>query len=176
MQWMMSSKNILLTGSDKAGKSALLRALAGEPAEEQLPSPTRMPVAEHFTHDGKPYSFCELRRDKVERWTWEQWSRRADAIVFMLDAAEDEDGCMNEAISELIWLLESAPLHDVPVLVLCNKIDLRAARSPAELAHRTDLARYTCTQARPLAMYFCSVRRQMQGTAEAFGWLFSMIV
>jgi ADP-ribosylation factor-like protein 8 len=65
---------------------------------------------------------------------WERYCRGVHAIVFMVDAADEEK--LEPARNELLQLLEKPQLESIPVLVLGNKKDLPNALDERELIER----------------------------------------
>jgi ADP-ribosylation factor-like protein 8 len=65
---------------------------------------------------------------------WERYCRGVNAIVFMVDAADEEK--LEAARIELLQLLDKPQLESIPVLVLGNKKDLPNALDERELIER----------------------------------------
>lgn len=68
---------------------------------------------------------------------WERYCRGVQAIVFVVDAADQDS--LDQARSELLELLTKPSLGGIPLLVLGNKNDLPGALSTGELIDRLDL-------------------------------------
>lgn len=68
------------------------------------------------------------------RSMWERYCRGVNAIVFMVDAADEEK--LDAARIELLQLLDKPQLESIPVLVLGNKKDLPNALDERELIER----------------------------------------
>lgn len=58
---------------------------------------------------------------------WEEFYSNADAVVFMVDSADNQR--FDEAKTELRQLLDSEELKSVPILVFGNKSDLEVSES-----------------------------------------------
>lgn len=65
------------------------------------------------------------------RTMWERYCRGVNAIVFVVDSADEEK--IDSARQELRNLLERPLLAGIPVLVLGNKNDLKGALGVEEL-------------------------------------------
>ena len=118
---------VVIAGRPNAGKSSLLNRLAGYEAAIVTPIPgtTRDVLRERIHLDGMPLHVLDtagLReaRDEVEEEGIRRAHaemRRADRVLFVIDAAADPDG---RAYTE-----ERARLPpDVPVTIVLNKCDL----------------------------------------------------
>jgi len=71
------------------------------------------------------------------RSMWERYCRGVNAIVYMVDAADQEK--VEASKTELHSLLDKPQLHGIPVLVLGNKRDLPGALNEKELIERMNL-------------------------------------
>lgn len=65
---------------------------------------------------------------------WERYCRGVNAIVFMVDAADEDK--LEASRNELIQLLDKPQLEAIPVLVLGNKKDLPNALDERQLIER----------------------------------------
>lgn len=72
------------------------------------------------------------------RSMWERYCRGVNAIVFLVDAADEEK--MEAAKNELMQLLERPQLDGIPVLVLGNKRDLPGALDEQQLIDKMNLS------------------------------------
>lgn len=68
---------------------------------------------------------------------WERYCRGVQAIVFVVDAADQD--VLEQARSELQELLAKPSLRGLPLLVLGNKNDIPGALSTGELIEKLDL-------------------------------------
>ena len=71
------------------------------------------------------------------RSMWERYCRGVQAIVFVVDAADQD--LLDQARNELLELVTKSSLSGIPLLVLGNKNDLPGALSTGELIDRLDL-------------------------------------
>lgn len=67
------------------------------------------------------------------RASWDAYYQHAEAVIYVIDAAEDSQACLTSKL-ELFNLLIHNDLKDAAILVLANKIDLPNARNAAEVA------------------------------------------
>lgn len=65
---------------------------------------------------------------------WERYCRGVNAIVFMVDAADEDK--LEASRNELMQLLDKPQLEAIPVLVLGNKKDLINALDERQLIER----------------------------------------
>lgn len=71
------------------------------------------------------------------RSMWERYCRGVQAIVFVLDAADQDT--VEQARNELLELLAKPSLRGIPLLVLGNKNDIPGALSTGEIIEQLDL-------------------------------------
>ncbi|PSN41570.1 GTP-binding protein SAR1a [Blattella germanica] len=111
------------------------------------------------------------------RRVWKDYFPAVDAIVFLVDASDQER--FDESKKELISLLTDEQLSNCPVLILGNKIDRTDAVSEDALRTLFDLYGQTTGKGkvpraelpgRPLELFMCSVLKR-QGYGEGFRWL-----
>jgi GTP-binding protein SAR1 len=125
------------------------------------------------------------------RRVWKDYFPAVDAIVFLVDAADQER--INESRNELISLLNDEQVATAPVLVLGNKIDKPSALSEEHLKYYLGIAQHTTGKgqinrselsSRPIEVFMCSILRrqgtylvrvllksQFLGYGEGFRWL-----
>lgn len=90
------------------------------------------------------------------RSMWERYCRGVNAIVFMVDAADEEK--LEASRNELFQLLDKPQLESIPVLVLGNKKDLPMALDEKQLIERMNL---NSIQNREICCYSISCKEKM---------------
>eukprot|EP00316_Scyphosphaera_apsteinii_P010077 CAMPEP_0119309106 /NCGR_PEP_ID=MMETSP1333-20130426/14255_1 /TAXON_ID=418940 /ORGANISM="Scyphosphaera apsteinii, Strain RCC1455" /LENGTH=247 /DNA_ID=CAMNT_0007313025 /DNA_START=22 /DNA_END=765 /DNA_ORIENTATION=+ len=166
---------LLVIGLDNAGKSTLLTMLLRNKVEPHLP--TQQPVTDVIRIGSLKLRAVDMGGHAIARRMWRQYSQEADAVVFLVDAADRER--FQEAALELHKLLagNALPAH-APVLVLGNKVDLPQAAREDELYYCLGLDALarpgTAGVPRPLQLCMCSV---FEGTGFPAGldWLATCI-
>ncbi|AKU37472.1 GTP-binding protein [Scale drop disease virus] len=157
------SGKILFLGLDNAGKTALLHMLKYNCMKEH--NPTLHPTSEQLTIAGITFSTFDLGGHIQARRMWQNYFHVVDAIVYIVDCADLTR--LTEAKIEFDALLNDELLHDVPILVLGNKIDKQNAIGEVELRHIFGIYGQT---SRPVEVFMCSVLKQ-QGYGSGFRWL-----
>jgi len=160
--------SFLMIGLDNAGKTSLLQKL--KYGQVRLVIPTQRAKLEEVCVANVTFAAWDLGGHAQVRSAWRDYFISADAVCFMLDAADLDR--TEEARDELALLLTDPALRNVPVCVLANKCDLEAARSFDETVFLTG-ARET-DRTGPTKIFRCSV---LDGTgyAEALLWLASLL-
>jgi GTP-binding protein SAR1 len=166
---------ILLLGLDNAGKTTLLHMIRDDRVVTH--APTQRATKEELTLGGVLLECYDLGGHEEAREIWKDYFVDANAIVFMVDAAEPAR--FAESKRELDSLLTSEALRRVPVLVLGNKVDLPNAVPEAALRQALGLQHTTgknvrmsevSTVIRPIELFMCSVVNRF-GFADGFKWV-----
>ncbi|KAF7875364.1 hypothetical protein EAF04_002536 [Stromatinia cepivora] len=128
--------DITMIGLQNAGKTSLLRVLAG--GEFTLDSIPTVGFNMKRVQKGHVTLKCwDLGGQPRFRSMWERYCRGVNAIVFIVDSADPD--ALPIAKDELHLLLEKPVLQGIPLLVLGNKSDLENKLSVDELIERLDL-------------------------------------
>ncbi|PBP21260.1 ADP-ribosylation factor-like protein 8B [Diplocarpon rosae] len=128
--------DITMIGLQNAGKTSLLRVLAG--GEFTLDSIPTVGFNMKRVQKGHVTLKCwDLGGQPRFRSMWERYCRGVNAIVFIVDSADTD--ALPVATDELHLLLEKPVLEGIPLLVLGNKSDLRNHLSTDELIDALDL-------------------------------------
>jgi ADP-ribosylation factor-like protein 8 len=128
--------DITMIGLQNAGKTSLLRVLAG--GEFTLDSIPTVGFNMKRVQKGHVTLKCwDLGGQPRFRSMWERYCRGVNAIVFIVDSADTE--ALPIAKDELHLLLEKPVLEGIPLLVLGNKSDLEEKLSVDELIDALDL-------------------------------------
>ena len=112
---------VLVLGLDGAGKTSIVHVLdKGEFAE------VPMTVSYNYTQlrkkKHKHFIIWDIGGQEKLRQTWRHYFFGIKVLVFVLDASDRQR--LREAHHELHMLVEDEMLKDVPLLVLCNKMDV----------------------------------------------------
>ncbi|KXL42918.1 MAG: hypothetical protein FE78DRAFT_476307 [Acidomyces sp. 'richmondensis'] len=128
--------DITMIGLQNAGKTSLLRVLAG--GEFTIDSIPTVGFNMKRVQKGHVTLKCwDLGGQPRFRSMWERYCRNVNAIVFIVDSADR--GALDVAKEELHSLLEKPAMEGIPLLVLGNKSDLSDHLTVDELIERLDL-------------------------------------
>ncbi|KYG43776.1 hypothetical protein M433DRAFT_145522 [Acidomyces richmondensis BFW] len=139
--WLLSlfwatEMDITMIGLQNAGKTSLLRVLAG--GEFTIDSIPTVGFNMKRVQKGHVTLKCwDLGGQPRFRSMWERYCRNVNAIVFIVDSADR--GALDVAKEELHSLLEKPAMEGIPLLVLGNKSDLSDHLTVDELIERLDL-------------------------------------
>ncbi|KAL9120347.1 MAG: hypothetical protein Q9187_003096 [Circinaria calcarea] len=128
--------DITMIGLQNAGKTSLLRVLAG--GEFTIDSIPTVGFNMKRVQKGHVTLKCwDLGGQPRFRSMWERYCRGVNAIVYIVDAADKE--ALPIAAEELHALLEKPVLDGIPLLVLGNKSDLPEKLSVDQLIEALNL-------------------------------------
>ncbi|KNH04739.1 Small GTPase superfamily ARF/SAR type [Perkinsela sp. CCAP 1560/4] len=170
---------ILFLGLDNAGKTTLLGKLSTDQVQNHRP--TMHPNVEDLSLGGIKLKTFDLGGHAAARRLWRDYFTKADAVVFMVDAASPER--FPEVRIELDELLQAEEIIDSPFLILGNKIDMtNRAVSEEELKAAIGISgrttgkgpRSICKGIRPMEVFMCSVVKRT-GYGDGFRWLSSYL-
>jgi len=132
--------DITMIGLQNAGKTSLLRVLAG--GEFTIDSIPTVGFNMKRVQKGHVTLKCwDLGGQPRFRSMWERYCRGVNAIVFIVDSADRE--ALPVAKEELHILLEKPAMEGIPLLVLGNKSDLRGHLTVDDLIDALELKRVT---------------------------------
>ncbi|EAT89818.2 hypothetical protein SNOG_03087 [Parastagonospora nodorum SN15] len=136
--------DITMIGLQNAGKTSLLRVLAGgeftveyvnvKLLAAQAGGNSNLRIQVYLLTSGNSW---DLGGQPRFRSMWERYCRGVNAIVFIVDSADKE--ALPVAREELNLLLEKPALEGIPLLVLGNKSDLPNKLSVDELIEALNL-------------------------------------
>ncbi|GJY16387.1 ADP-ribosylation factor-like protein 8A [Tanacetum coccineum] len=129
-----------LIGLQNAGKTSLVNVVAtGGYSEDMIP--TVGFNMRKVTKGNVTIKLWDLGGQPRFRSMWERYCRAVSAIVYVVDAADQENLSISK--SELHDLLSKPALNGIPLLVLGNKIDKDGALSKQALTDQMDLKSIT---------------------------------
>jgi len=132
---------ILMLGLDNSGKTTALKSLAGEDVSHI--TPTQGFNIKSVTTEGFKLNVWDIGGQKHIRPYWKNYYSNTDAIVYMVDSADNRR--MDEAADELASLMNEEALKGVPLLIFANKQDLLNAAEPSKIMEDLDVCKTTST-------------------------------
>lgn len=165
---------ILFLGLDNAGKSTLLARLKNDKMTQM--DPTTHAKSEELVIGNVRFKAFDLGGHFAARKAWKNYFPTVNGIIYMVDSAAGER--FEESREELMKIMSSPELENVPLIILGNKIDLDNAVGEDELRMAHGLASKTSFgvekksefDGRPCEVFMCSVAKKT-GYAEGFRWL-----
>nr|GEU73299.1 ADP-ribosylation factor-like protein 8a [Tanacetum cinerariifolium] len=145
LNWLRSlffkqEMELSLIGLQNAGKTSLVNVVAtGGYSEDMIP--TVGFNMRKVTKGNVTIKLWDLGGQPRFRSMWERYCRAVSAIVYVVDAADQENLSISK--SELHDLLSKPALNGIPLLVLGNKIDKDGALSKQALTDQMDLKSIT---------------------------------
>ncbi|EYB95075.1 hypothetical protein Y032_0164g3549 [Ancylostoma ceylanicum] len=124
---------LTLVGLQNSGKTTFVNVIAsGQFTEDMIP--TVGFNMRKITKGNVTIKLWDIGGQPRFRSMWERYCRGVNAIVFMVDAADEDK--LEASRNELMQLLDKAQLDAIPVLVLGNKKDLPGALDERQLIER----------------------------------------
>ena len=123
---------IIIVGLHNAGKTTILYKLALN--EVVITQPTIGSNVEEVSHQNVKLQVWDLGGQESLRSAWDAYYENAEAVIYVVDAAESSAQNLLLSKMEFFNLLYHNDLKEAVVLVLANKIDLPTARDAGEIA------------------------------------------
>ncbi|GLC43779.1 hypothetical protein PLESTB_000907100 [Pleodorina starrii] len=158
---------LLIVGLTNSGKSTVVARLTKEPVADV--APTVGFAVESVKVDGLSVTIFDMSGNSRYHELWKLYYKETTAVMFVLDAADQAR--FPEADAVLQELLKADQLKKVPLLFLCNKMDLDTAAKPAEVAAALHLPTAT---SRGFQLQSCSALRD-EGIKEGMQWLLDQV-
>ena len=170
------SARILILGLDNAGKTTLLYRMKTGVVSTFVP--TQRTNVEEFEHGGVSFKAFDVGGHEVVRKLWADFMTEVDAVVFVVDAADDErlaearDALHKAAATMATAGLEAEVQPPVPLLLLANKADVPSAQPAVALEASLELRELRRRRGGGAAtrLVACSMLSGV-GLPEAFAWL-----
>ena len=163
--------NIVFLGLDNAGKSALLHVLKTDRVTQTRP--TIHPHSEELKMGNLVLNTYDLGGHVTARKIWKDYFPAVSAILFLVDSVDTKR--FPEAYTELVKILETPELVNIPIAILGNKIDMAGAVSIEELKealHYDELL--ADNENRPMEIFMVSVTKKI-GFTQALEWISTKI-
>uniref|UniRef100_A0A0N4ZBR1 EOG090X0DLH n=1 Tax=Parastrongyloides trichosuri TaxID=131310 RepID=A0A0N4ZBR1_PARTI len=128
---------LTLVGLQYSGKTTFVNVIARDQFSEDM-IPTVGFNMRKITKGNVTIKLWDIGGQPRFRSMWERYCRGVNAIVFLVDAADEEK--MEASKNELMQLLERPQLDGIPVLVLGNKRDLPGAYDEQQLIDKMNLS------------------------------------
>ncbi|VVC89658.1 ADP-ribosylation factor-like protein 6 [Leptidea sinapis] len=159
--------SVLVLGLDNSGKSTLLNALRPPDQRAQYTVPTVAQQQDHFQSGGVSFSAWDVAGAARMRPLWERHYRRADAVIFVVDAADHLRLVVAREELELMLAHPDMFGRRVPLLVFANKSDASLALSASHVAAALGLERIS-----DKPWHICaSSALSGAGVADGIAWL-----
>jgi small GTP-binding protein len=114
---------VFLFGIDDVGKSSLVRRLKTGEYNDNYFTPTRKFDIEYIpAEENGLFAVWDMPGQKSFRKKWLKGLQDSNIIIYMIDVANQRR--FEESRKELWNVLRNNELYGVPLLLLCNKIDL----------------------------------------------------
>ncbi|PAV85461.1 hypothetical protein WR25_07005 isoform B [Diploscapter pachys] len=124
---------LTLVGLQNSGKTTFVNVIAsGQYSEDMIP--TVGFNMRRITKGNVTIKLWDIGGQPRFRSMWERYCRGVNAIIFMVDAADEDK--LEASRNELMQLLDKPQLDAIPVLVLGNKKDLPGALDERQLIEK----------------------------------------
>ncbi|KAH0520113.1 ADP-ribosylation factor-like protein 8A [Microtus ochrogaster] len=145
---------LTLVGLQYSGKTTFVNVIASGQFNEDM-IPTVGFNMRKITKGNVTIKLWDIGGQPRFRSMWERYCRGVSAIVYMVDAADQEK--IEASKNELHNLLDKPQLQGIPVLVLGNKRDLAGALDEKELIEKMNLS---AIQDREICCYSISCKEK----------------
>jgi len=145
---------LTLVGLQNSGKTTFVNVIAsGQFTEDMIP--TVGFNMRKITKGNVTIKLWDIGGQPRFRSMWERYCRGVNAIVFMVDASDEDK--LEASRNELLQLLDKPQLEAIPVLVLGNKKDLPNALDEKQLIEAMNLS---AIQDREICCYSISCKEK----------------
>ncbi|XP_045762979.1 high-affinity hexose transporter HXT6-like [Maniola jurtina] len=168
--WMsggVTQATVLVLGLDNSGKSSLLNALRPPEQRAALTVPTVAQQQDNFQSGGVSFSAWDVSGAARMRALWERHYRYANAVIFVVDAADHLRLVVAREELELMLAHPDMFGRRIPLLVLANKSDASHALSATQVAAALALERIAD---KPWHICACSALTG-SGLPDGIAWL-----
>jgi len=158
---------IVMVGLDNSGKTTVLNAL--KPKKASLETvPTVGFATEEFQKHGVNFCAFDMSGQSRYRNLWEHYWGDVEGIIVVVDATDKLRFAVVK--DEMETMLQDARVQEkkIPILVLCNKMDVAGATQPSDLADILQLEQLLSD--RPYQVAGCDALKG-EGVEEATAWI-----
>lgn len=169
---------VLFLGLDNAGKTTIIRVCENDfkpPDDIEDVKPTVGHTVTHFkSREKKEVQFgaWDLSGKEMYRSLWKHYYKDTDALIFVVDATDDEDR-LDEAKEVLHQVLSEIDLKDAILLVCANKADLPHAKSTSQITEALALNKNAAGLAKRTWKLQSTCAKTGEGLQEGLVWLAS---
>ncbi|GAM25311.1 hypothetical protein SAMD00019534_084860, partial [Acytostelium subglobosum LB1] len=159
----IKNSRILMIGLDGAGKTTLLYKL--KIGEQVCTIPTIGFNVETIEYKNLAFVVWDVGGQHKIRTLWKHYYQNTNAIIFVVDSTDAER--YEEVREELAKINEEDSLRGVPIVMMCNKQDMKGAASIAEIIERLDMNQFKDRK------WYCqsTVATSGEGIYEGLEWL-----
>ncbi|GAM19065.1 hypothetical protein SAMD00019534_022400, partial [Acytostelium subglobosum LB1] len=129
------SHRILMIGLDAAGKTTMLYKL--KVGEVVSTTPTIGFNVETIEYKNISFTVWDVGGQNKIRVLWRHYYQNSSAVIFVLDSTDIER--FDEAREEIARFSEDESLRGAPILIMCNKQDMKGAATIAEVMEKLNL-------------------------------------
>eukprot|EP00033_Pygsuia_biforma_P001421 GCRY01001605.1.p1 GENE.GCRY01001605.1~~GCRY01001605.1.p1 ORF type:complete len:177 (+),score=19.76 GCRY01001605.1:244-774(+) len=160
--------NVIIVGLDNSGKTTILNYLKPPKTKVVEITPTVGYLVEEFQRAKVTFTAFDMSGQGKYRSLWEYYYKDVQAIIFVIDSADRIRICV--AKDELLNMLNHPDVKNtkIPILFLCNKMDLKNAMEPVDIVQAFDLDE-VCSE-KPFT-FFPTNALTGDGLESALDWL-----
>jgi small GTP-binding protein len=170
----------VIIGLDSAGKTTILNLLMKKEAGATLPTEGFNAETLKYKGDDKnlELTLWDLGGQDKLRQMWRHYYQGVQGIVFVVDATDVDR--LGLAAKELQAALQDESLNAAGLLILCNKRDLKGAKSDAEISVMLGLdgpqsPTMALLGSRPFKLCSTSAEKDADSVFAAVDWLCSVM-
>ncbi|CAD8183558.1 unnamed protein product [Paramecium octaurelia] len=158
---------ILILGLDKSGKTTILYKLHSN--ELIQTAPTMGFNVETLTYKNLKFQAWDLGGQNDLRIYWKCYYPNTNGIIYVIDSFDE--GRLKTSKEELMNILQSQELKDVPLLILANKQDMQGALSETQIC---EFLKLEVKKTRKWTIVKCSALTGL-GLNEGMQWMANAI-
>lgn len=167
--WLLSlffkkELKITIVGLPNAGKTTLVRAISGEDTEAPT-VPTIGARSSSTRVENVDFVVYDIGGHQMNEYLWTVYSKTSNAILYVLDAADQEAIAASDL--QLESLMKNEELSSIPILVIANKEDLPEALKTNEIVAKLRLQEIESRQ----VQLFCASAKKRTNVDAIVKWM-----